>query len=138
MVAPLRMLRRAWSSSAFRYLVIGGIAFLFDFGLLYLLHEFLGIAVYVATPVAFIASFALTYLMQRYFTFGATSAWGSSALKYTALVAFNTVATTLIVTGTDALGWSWAAGKVVAVTATTVWNYFAYRYWVFRAARVKS
>lgn len=132
---PFRFVRRAWDSSAVRYLVVGGVAFLIDIGLLALLRNVFGVALVVATPTAFLLSFGLTYIMQRHLTFDSKGAWGASALKYTALVIFNTFATTAIVTGTAALGWPWEIGKIVAVGATTVWNYFGYRYWIFRRTR---
>lgn len=130
-----RAARRVWSHSAVRYLVVGGGAFLIDVGLLALLHDVFGVPLVVATPTAFLLSFAVTYLLQRTFTFSSDTGVASSAIKYTALVAFNTVATTGIVAGVAALGLPWVVGKVVAVGSTTVWNYFAYRYWIFPARR---
>ncbi len=127
--------RRLWRNSALRYLVVGGVAFLFDFGLLFVLHDLAQVDLVVATPVAFLTSFALTFVMQRTITFRTGSGWGSSAVKYTALVIFNTFATTAIVTGIDAVGWPWAVGKALAVASTTVWNYFGYRYWIFPPKR---
>ncbi len=124
---------RLWAVDAVRYLVVGGICFAFDFGLLWVLHQALGVMLAVATPVAFLASFALTYTLQRVVAFASSSRLVPSVGRYTALVAANTVATTAIVWGADRLGVSWEAGKVLAVVATTVWNYFAYRHWVFHA-----
>lgn len=126
--------RRVWGSSAIRYLTVGGIAFLVDVGLLYVLHEIAGVALAVATPTAFLASFAVTYLMQRSLTFRSSAGYGSSGLKYTLLVIVNTFATTAIVTGIAALGWPWEVGKALAVGSTTIWNYFGYKYWIFKSA----
>lgn len=124
---------RLWAVDAVRYLVVGGVCFAFDFGLLWVLHQGLGVTLAVATPVAFLASFALTYTLQRVVAFASSSRLVPSVGRYTALVAANTVATTVIVWGADRLGFGWEAGKVLAVVATTVWNYFAYRRWVFHA-----
>lgn len=127
--------RSAWRHSALRYLVVGGGAFLIDLGLLALLHDVFAVPLVVATPAAFLLSFAITYFLQRAFTFGTEAGMASSAVKYTTLVAFNTVATTAIVAAVAALGLPWVVGKVVAVGSTTVWNYFAYRYWIFAPSR---
>lgn len=118
-------------ASVLRYLLAGALAFAFDFGLLWLLHEVLGIPLAVSTPVAFIASFVVTYTLQRVFAFRSRAAVPLSALKYGLLVMANTVLTTAIVVGASLLGMPWEAGKLVAVAATTVGNYFAYRFWVF-------
>lgn len=132
------MLGRIWSLSSVRYLVVGGFAFLFDVGLLWLLHEGLKIPLAISTPVAFLASFAVTYTLQRTIAFRADTGVAPSVLRYAGLVLFNTLATTGIVWGWAALGGPWLVGKVFAVVATTVWNYFAYRYWVFTPREMKS
>lgn len=119
------------SHSVVLFLLVGGLAFLVDVGLLALFHEVLRIPLAVATPVAFLLSFAFTFLMQRSVTFKTDAGVLPSAIKYTLLVAFNTVATTLMVEGWAQLGWGWVGGKVLAVGSTTVWNYFLYRYWIF-------
>lgn len=124
-------LTRLWSSSLVRYLVVGGLAFAFDFGLLWLLHDVAGVPLAIATPTAFLASFVVTYTLQRLLAFRASDAVAPSVVRYALLVAANTLLTTGIVALADAVGWSWVVGKVLAVTVTTVGNYFAYRYWVF-------
>jgi putative flippase GtrA len=128
---PPSLLTAMWANSAVRYLVVGGLCFLADIAILWVLHEALRIPLAIATPVAFLASFAITYTMQRVVAFSSDSKVVPSVGRYTALVAFNTVATTGIVWAFDAAGAGWVWGKIVAVAATTTWNYFAYRYWVF-------
>lgn len=128
---PRGWLPRLWASSAVRYLVVGVFAYAFDISLLALLHDVLGVVLAVATPAAFLTSFAVTYLLQRRFTFRSQSHMGASAAKYTLLVAFNTIATTGIVAAAPALGLPWIVGKTAAVASTTVWNFFLYRYWIF-------
>lgn len=130
--------RRAWHHSAVRYLFVGGFCFVVDVGLLWLAHELLGVPLPIATPVAFLASFAVTYTMQRVVAFASESKVVPSVGRYTALVVFNTIATTGIVWLIDASGGTWFVGKVVAVVATTTWNYFAYRYWVFVDSSARS
>jgi len=111
------------------------LAFLVDLGLLALFHQVLGWPTWLAAGVAFIISFAFTYTLQRYFTFGSEAAHGPALVKYAALVAINTVATAAIVGLIDLTPAGWAIGKVVATAVTTIWNYFAYRYWVFAGRR---
>lgn len=118
--------------SAVRYLLTGGAAFLVDLGLLALFREVIGWPTWLAAGVAFVLSFAFTYTMQRWFTFGSHAPHGAALVKYTTLVVFNTVATSAIVALVDLTEAGWVTGKVLATIATTAWNYFAYRYWVFR------
>ncbi|WP_431073508.1 GtrA family protein [Microbacterium phyllosphaerae] len=117
--------------SGVRYLLAGGLAFLVDLGLLALLHEVFGWPTWLAAGTAFVISFVFTYSIQRYFTFGSQEPHGRALLKYSLLVAFNTVATAGIVALIDLTPAGWAMGKIASTAAMTIWNYFAYRYWVF-------
>lgn len=90
---------RLLSHSGTRYLIAGGIAFLVDFGLLALFRDVVGWPVWLATGAAFLISFAFTYTIQRVFSFGSRAPHGTALAKYTALVAFNTLATVAIVSG---------------------------------------
>lgn len=128
---PPSRFRAVMTHSAVRYLVAGGLSFVVDFGLLAVLHELAHWPVWLASGVAFLVSFAFTYTIQRVLAFGSKAPHGKALLKYTALVAFNTLATMAIVTWVNQSPLSWAGGKVLATAVTTVWNYFAYRYWVF-------
>lgn len=129
------LLPQLWARSEVRYLLVGGFCFLADVVILWVAHDFLGVPLPVATPIAFLASFAITFTLQRVVAFGGDSAVGSSIFRYTLLVIFNTLATTGIVWLAPVLGLPWIIGKIVAVIVTTIWNYFAYRYFVFRPKR---
>lgn len=119
-------------NSVVRFLLIGGISFALDLGLLAVLHEAFGVELWIATPIAFVVSLIFNFLLQRIFTFQATNHGGVSAAKYLLLVAFNIVVSDLIVTGFDAFGWSYIIGKATATVLTTVWNYWLYRNWIFK------
>jgi putative flippase GtrA len=123
-------LRAAAQHSGARYLAVGVSAFVVDLALLALLHEVLGLPVWLASGLGFALSFAYTYVMQR-FAFRSTASHGGAVLRYTALACVNTVATAVIVQVVSETPLGWVGGKVVATLATTVWNYFAYRYWVY-------
>ncbi|ERK73317.1 GtrA family protein [Leifsonia aquatica] len=128
-------LARLLGHSAVRYLIAGGLSFLVDFGLLALLHDVLLWPVWLASGTSFLLSFAFTYTIQRIFSFGSTAPHGRAVLRYTLLVAFNTIATVIIVSLINSSVAGWAGGKIIATVVTTVWNYFAYRYWVFADPR---
>jgi putative flippase GtrA len=132
---PPTLAHRLWAKSGVRYLVAGGIAFVADFALLWLLHEVVGLHVGIAAVLGFLASFVVTYTLQRTVAFLSDAKVVPSVARYAALVVANTLATGLIVWGLDELGTGWVIAKIVSVAATTLWNYFAYRYWVFATPR---
>jgi putative flippase GtrA len=88
--------------------------------------------------VAFLASFAVNYTLQRVFSFNSRAPHGRSLALYVALVAFNTVAQVLIVELIASWGGGWQVGKIVATVCTTIWTYFAYRHIVFADRSPKS
>jgi putative flippase GtrA len=125
------LIGRLTRTSAIRYLVIGATSFLIDFGLLWLLHDVLHVVLWLATGTAFLASFFFNYFLQRWFSFRSRGSHPRSVVKYAILVGFNTLATVGIVDAAAALGFEWEIGKVASTVATTIWNYFAYRFIVF-------
>lgn len=130
--APLSTVALAlYNHTAIRYLIAGGLSFIVDFGLLTLLKVVFDWQLWAATVVAFLTSFVFNYLVQRMFSFGSKAPHGAALVKYALLVAFNTLATVGIVALVNETAAGWATGKVASTLATTVWNYFAYRYWVF-------
>jgi len=131
-------LAKAWS--AFRagrfhgpvlYLVVGGSAFVVDLGLLVVGRDVLGWPLPVASATAFWAGLLVSYVLQRTVTFRSSSTTWHSAYRYAALVAVNSLATVLVVEAADRIGWGYVVGKFLATALTTVWNWFAYRHWVF-------
>jgi len=122
-------------NNGIRYLFAGGLAFLVDLGVLAVLKNVLDWPLWLATGAAFLLSFFFTYTIQRVFSFGSTAPHGVALLKYAALVTINTLATIAIVFLVDLTVLGWLGGKVIATALSTLWNYFAYRYWVFADTR---
>lgn len=114
-----------------KFLLIGGLSFVIDLGLLILLHEFFGVGLWIATPISFIASLVFNFALQRSFTFKATNRSIESLIKYVLLVIFNIFATDIIVNLFAGTELTYATGKVVSTVSTMVWNFFIYKYWIF-------
>lgn len=121
-----------------RFIIVGGISFAIDLGLLMLLHEIFEVELWLATPVAFLTSLAFNFALQRMFTFRARNGTSVSFLKYCVLVAFNTFAVDVIVNFLDWLGAGYQIGKVVSTIMITAWNFLLYKHWIFRAAAAKA
>lgn len=115
-----------------KFLVVGVASFAIDLGLLALLHEVWGVDLWIATPIAFLASLVFNFLVQRKFTFQSGARAHVSFMKYGVLVVFNLVAIDVIVNLFAASGISYAVGKVVATVLTTAWNFLLYKYWIFK------
>lgn len=135
LVQKTSIVRSLSGHSAVRYVVVGGLAFIVDFCLVYLFYQKAGWPLWVATGAGFVASFAVNYTLQRVFSFSSRAAHGGALLRYSVLVAVNTLLTIAIVTLLNSTIVGWGGGKVIATILTTLGNYFAYRFWVFPADR---
>lgn len=122
---------KVFSSSLFRFLVVGGLSFLLDLGLLALCFQVFGWPLWLATGAGFWGSFFFNYFLQRHFAFGGGGTALGGVLRYSGLLAFNTVAVMGIVELFNFLGPGYVIGKVVATVLTMGWNYFIYKHWIF-------
>ena len=120
------------------YLAVGLAGFAVDFGLLVLLREVFGAPIWLAATVAFWASLAVVFLANKYVTFDARGAGPRQLVRYFLLLAVNYAVTLGVLALAERIGVGYQAGKVVAVAMTTVWNYFAYEFWVFRRANAAA
>jgi putative flippase GtrA len=120
-----------WRSRLVGYLASGGGSMLLDVATLVFLRSGLGVALPLATGVAYLAGLLSNFLLNRYLVFSSSQSAASSGLRYLTLVVFNYAMTVLVVTGLSAVGVPYLIGKGIAVGLTLVWNFLAYRHWVF-------
>lgn len=129
-----RRLTDVFRHSAVRYLIVGGLSFLVDFGLLVLLHQVLGWAVGVATATAFLTSLVFNFAVQRKISFESGHKTHVSIIRYGLLVVANTLASVVVVELLTPTVLGYMGGKIISTAGMTVWNFFLYRHWVFGAS----
>jgi putative flippase GtrA len=120
------------SRRALGYLAVGVAGFAVDFGLLVLMREVVALPVWLAATIAFWASLGVVFLTNKYVTFDARGAGPRQLLRYFCLLAVNYLVTLGVIALAERIGVGYQIGKIAAVALTTVWNYFAYEFWVFR------
>lgn len=118
----------------FRYLGIGGLAFLVDFGLLVGLKEGLGLHAVVAATLSFLVGLVVNYLLcllwvfqerthedrrREFFWFAAVGVAG---------VALNAL---IIAGGTSLLGLHYTLAKLVSAALVVLFNFFTRRHLLF-------
>jgi putative flippase GtrA len=123
--------RRAAGLAQVGYLLAGGVSLLLDVTTLFVLHGLLRTQLAVATTIAYVVGLLCNYWINRWWVFAGSQSHGRSALRYGLLVVFNYSATIVIVTSLTAAGLPYVIGKLIAVGGTLVWNFLAYRHWVF-------
>lgn len=125
------MIREILRHSAARYVLVGGLSYLTDVGGLWLLHGVAGVPLAVATTVAYAASFAVNFGLNRRVVFPGGARMGAQLLRYVILVVANYLATMVMVLGLSGAGLNYLAAKTVTVVVLAIANYFLYRHWVF-------
>lgn len=126
----------------FRYGVVGGIAFLADFGALVgtkelLFHDW-ALGVYVATVVGFVVGLAVNYWLSLLFVFTAQKDQGKGR-SWGAFLVFGIIGVVgLGLTelgmwvGVELLAWNYMIVKMLVTGAVLMWNYLGRKLIIFR------
>ena len=125
-----------------RYAVVGGIAFLADFGTLVGFQELVfrrwAWGVYAATVCGFVIGLAVNYFLSLLFVFTQAKDRGKGR-SFGAFVVFGTIGLVgLGLTevgmwiGIEGLGWNYMLVKIIVTGAVLVWNYLGRKLIIFR------
>jgi putative flippase GtrA len=124
-----------------RYVVVGGVAFVVDFGLLFLLVNFLSVHYLIAAGISFISGLAVNYLLSISWVFNKDP----NQLKSRNLFIF--LITGLMGLGlnellmyifTHHIGFVYLISKVVTVPLVLLWNFFSRKYLLNRNGYAKK
>jgi putative flippase GtrA len=117
-----------------RFVGVGVASALLDLAALRILYGTIGLALPLATLLAFVAAFLMNFSLSRHWTFDRARSGRTRVqlARYFALVAINLIATIVIVTGMTALGINYLPAKVISIVSLAIGNFIVYRDWVFR------
>lgn len=114
----------------FRYLFVGGFAFLVDFFLLFFFSDICGIYYLISAALSFIISLIVNYLISTYWVFnknqidnkliefGLFSLIGVVGLIFTEIILYLC---------TDIIGLYYLVSKIIATAIVMFWNFLARR-----------
>ena len=116
-------------SSRFRFLIIGGLAFLIDTGLLWVINHGLGAMPWISKLISFFAALSFTYFGNRFYTFAGARKrlksknildnYGSYCVSQSAGAGLNVALFSFLIhLGSPLLG-----SAVISVTAGVLVNY---------------
>ena len=137
MILPLPMI-----FEFLRYAVVGGIAFLADFGTLVGFQELVfsqcSWGVYVSTVCGFVVGLAVNYFLSLLFVFTQAKDCGKGR-SFGAFVVFGVIGLVgLVLTelgmclGIECLGWNYMVVKILVTGGVLMWNYLGRKLIVFR------
>jgi putative flippase GtrA len=120
-----------------RFLLVGGLIFVVYYSSLYLLHTGVGMRYPLAVAISYSLAVALHFLLNRSFTFAASSGqWSQHLWRYSVTALANYCAQILIIRALFdkiGLGFYWSA--TVAVATTTLTGFILLNNWVFTRAK---
>ncbi len=118
----------------YRYLWVGGIAFVIDAGLLLLLVK-LNLYYIIANTIAFLVANVFNFFAAHYFVFGKKSRFSNLYHIYTFILIISTVGLLLndaiLYIAVDFMSLSLLFSKVLATALVLIWNFSARKRWVY-------
>ena len=110
-----------------RYCIVGGIAFVVDFGLLFLLTDIFGVYYLVSAVIGFLSGLVTNYLLSIYWVF-TTRSVQSVVLERVMFMATGIIGLVITVISlwlfTTVIGVYYLIAKLLATSLTLCWNYF--------------
>ena len=120
----------------FRYVFVGGIATIVDWGVLFLLTDGLGIHHLISAIFSFIAGLAANFVLSKLFVFKANEARVEPRLEFLAYGFIGVIGLgmteLILLCCTGWLHWHYMLSKVIATALVLVWNYLARKMLVYK------
>ncbi len=131
-----------------RYCIVGGVAFLADFGTLVLTQEIFlkrfTFGIYIATVFGFIVGLVVNYVLSLWFVFTQKKDKGKGR-SVGAFLVFGVIGilgllwTELgMLVGIELLKWNYMIVKVLVTSAVLVWNYLGRKLLIFNSKGTSS
>lgn len=115
----------------FRYLFVGGFAFIVDFSLLYIFSDICGIYYLISAIFSFIISLIVNYLISNYWVFNKNQ-MKNKLMEFTVFSLIGVVGLIfteiLLYLCTDVIGLYYLISKIIATAIVMFWNFLARRY----------
>ena len=114
----------------FRYLFVGGFAFLVDFFLLYFFSDICGIYYLISAALSFIISLIINYLISTYWVFNKNQINNKIAefIVFSLIGVVGLIFTEIILfLCTDIIGLYYLISKIIATAIVMFWNFLARR-----------
>lgn len=123
----------------FRYVFVGGIAFLADFGCLFLLTEYAGLHYLISATIAFIIGLSVNYLVSTLWIFQK----GKVKNRYVEFLFFTLIGVVglglnelIMYVFTDLMDVHYLLSKIISTVLVFLWNFLARKYMLFNPKKI--
>lgn len=128
------MINKLIESNLSRFLLSGGVTFVCEYVIFYLLFAILSWNLLIANSVSFGVGLAVNFLLNRQWAFKKATFQRKTQHQvgmYVMLAIINLLLTNLIVSGLNEVGLDPRIGKIVAIVLIAISNYYIYRRLIF-------
>jgi len=124
-----------WAIQLFRYIFVGGAAFIIDYGLLFILTEYFQLHYITSATISFIIGLAVNYIISTKWIFR-KSKISNTALEFTAYGAIGVIGlilnNLLLYLFTDIIMIHYMISKLFAAILVMGWNFFGRKFLLFK------
>jgi putative flippase GtrA len=120
------------------FAILGSFTFVIDLSLLAGLRTWTTLPLPLAVTIAYVAAFALNFVLNRTVNFRSHAPVAGQALRYALVISCDYGLTLGVTTGLSTLGLDFRLARVIAAACVAVFTYTASRWWVFRAGDERS
>ncbi len=125
----------SWLIQLFRYIIVGGVAFLVDYGLLYVLTEFMHLYYLISATISFILGLAVNYLISTNWVFR-HSKLSNRMVEFTVYSIIGVIGLLinnfLLYFFTDYLHIHYMISKLITAILVMGWNFFGRKLILFK------
>jgi putative flippase GtrA len=132
---------KAQKAGLFKYLLVGGSAFIVEYGSFYTLFSLLGVQVYVANTVSFCGGFIISFIFNRTWSFKKDEfkrQKHQQFIMYIVLALLNLLLSNIIIGSLKRHGLDPLIGKVVVMGLIVGWNFFLFKLVIFAGNQTKD
>lgn len=122
------------ATQLFRYFLVGGLAFLVDYGSLWFLTEVCGLHYLLSAAIAFLLGLTCNYLLSTHWVFNSRrmkSRWGEFVVFAIIGIAGLGLNELIMYLGTDVFQLHYMVSKLISTALVFFWNFFARKFILF-------
>lgn len=116
-----------------RYLATGLLAAALEYGLLILLTEYAGLWYIISNSIAYASGFAVSFLLNRYWSFQSRENIVKQFLQYAALFSLNLILNNILMyLFTNTAGIPYTISKLIVMSMVVGWNFIIFKKVIYR------
>jgi putative flippase GtrA len=124
-----------------RYLVVGSLAFLCEYGVFYLFYVTANWNLFLANTLSFLAGLCTSFTLNRLWTFRKENFHRKihhQAAMYLVLAFVNLFISNILIGGLKGAGLDPRLGKIVAIGTIAIWNFVLFKTVIFKGKQTIS